>query len=139
EIGDTIAVGAALVKIEIAGDGPATTTPEAESPPPPARTEEAPAPQAKPAEKPAPAPAPAAPSSAAKAASAPARPPLHAGPGFTGAPRPEGERPLASPALRLRAMEAGVDLRQIAGTGPAGRITHDDFDAFIARGPQPVA
>ena len=56
-----------------------------------------------------------------------------------GAPRPEGERPLAPPAVRLRAKEAGVDLRQVPGTGPAGRITHDDLDAFIARGRQPAA
>ncbi len=52
---------------------------------------------------------------------------------------PEGEKPLASPAIRLRAREAGVDLRQVAGSGPAGRIGHEDLDAFIARGPQPAA
>ncbi|UVK42650.1 2-oxo acid dehydrogenase subunit E2 [Mesorhizobium sp. AR07] len=54
----------------------------------------------------------------------------------TGAPRPEGEKPLASPAVRLRAKEAGIDLRQVAGSGPAGRIGHEDIDAFLARGPQ---
>jgi 2-oxoisovalerate dehydrogenase E2 component (dihydrolipoyl transacylase) len=53
-----------------------------------------------------------------------------------GAPRPAGEKPLATPAVRLRAKEAGVDLRQVSGSGPAGRITHEDLDAFIARGPQ---
>jgi 2-oxoisovalerate dehydrogenase E2 component (dihydrolipoyl transacylase) len=52
-----------------------------------------------------------------------------------GAPRAEGEKPLASPAVRLRAREAGVDLRQVPGTGPAGRITHEDLDALFARGP----
>ncbi|RWL13009.1 MAG: 2-oxo acid dehydrogenase subunit E2 [Mesorhizobium sp.] len=52
------------------------------------------------------------------------------------APRPEGEKPLASPAVRLRAKEAGVDLRRIRGSGPAGRILHEDVDAFLARGPQ---
>ena len=51
------------------------------------------------------------------------------------APRPAGEKPLASPAVRLRAREAGIDLRQVPGSGPAGRITHDDLDAFAARGP----
>ena len=30
----------------------------------------------------------------------------------------------------------GVDLRQVAGTGPAGRITHEDIEAFLTRGPQ---
>ncbi|MER9217540.1 2-oxo acid dehydrogenase subunit E2 [Mesorhizobium sp. M0644] len=53
-----------------------------------------------------------------------------------GALRPEGEKPLASPAVRLRAKEAGIDLRQVPGTGPAGRIRHEDIDAFLARGPQ---
>jgi 2-oxoisovalerate dehydrogenase E2 component (dihydrolipoyl transacylase) len=50
--------------------------------------------------------------------------------------RPEGARPLASPAVRLRAREAGLDLRQVPGSGPAGRITHEDLDRFFAHGPQ---
>ncbi|WP_292277900.1 dihydrolipoamide acetyltransferase family protein, partial [Mesorhizobium sp.] len=54
----------------------------------------------------------------------------------SGAPRAEGEKPLASPAVRLRAKEAGIDLRQVAGSGPAGRISHEDIEAFLARGPQ---
>jgi 2-oxoisovalerate dehydrogenase E2 component (dihydrolipoyl transacylase) len=55
------------------------------------------------------------------------------GPFARGAPRPEGEKPLAAPAVRLRAREAGVDLRQVPGTGPAGRITHEDLDLFFAQ------
>jgi 2-oxoisovalerate dehydrogenase E2 component (dihydrolipoyl transacylase) len=55
-------------------------------------------------------------------------------PPTTGAPRPEGEKPLASPAVRLRAKEAGIDLRRVAGSGPAGRITHEDIDALFANG-----
>ena len=42
--------------------------------------------------------------------------------------------PLASPAVRRRAREAGIDLSQISGTGPAGRISHDDMDTFISGG-----
>ena len=59
-------------------------------------------------------------------------------PQLHGAPvvRAEGERPIASPAVRLRAREAGIDLRQVSGTGPAGRITHEDLDAFITHGRQ---
>ena len=52
-----------------------------------------------------------------------------------GALRGEGSKPLASPSVRLRAREAGVDLRQVPGNGPAGRITHEDLDAYIAKGP----
>jgi 2-oxoisovalerate dehydrogenase E2 component (dihydrolipoyl transacylase) len=48
----------------------------------------------------------------------------------------EGDKPVASPAVRLRAHEAGIDLRQVPGTGPAGRITHEDLDAFLTHGPQ---
>jgi 2-oxoisovalerate dehydrogenase E2 component (dihydrolipoyl transacylase) len=50
--------------------------------------------------------------------------------------RAPGEKPIASPAVRRRAQEAGVDLRQVRGTGPAGRITHEDLDAFL-RGGEP--
>lgn len=45
-----------------------------------------------------------------------------------------GQRPLASPAVRQRAMELDVDLAAVPGTGPAGRITHNDLDDFIAAG-----
>ncbi|MGH6760670.1 MAG: dihydrolipoamide acetyltransferase family protein [Phyllobacterium sp.] len=55
---------------------------------------------------------------------------------FTGTMRDEGEKPVASPAVRLRAKEAGIDLRQVAGSGSAGRITHEDIEAFLAHGPQ---
>ena len=48
--------------------------------------------------------------------------------------RAEGEKPIASPAVRLRAREAGVDLRQVPGSGPVGRITHEDLDAFFTHG-----
>lgn len=43
-------------------------------------------------------------------------------------------RPLASPAVRLRALEKDIDLADVSGSGPAGRITHADLDAFIAGG-----
>jgi len=52
--------------------------------------------------------------------------------------RADAVRPVASPAVRLRAREAGIDLRQVPGTGPAGRITHEDLDAFAARDPRVV-
>jgi len=46
--------------------------------------------------------------------------------------RPEGEKPLASPAVRRRAEDLGVKLSYVHGSGPAGRIEHADLDAFIA-------
>jgi 2-oxoisovalerate dehydrogenase E2 component (dihydrolipoyl transacylase) len=54
-------------------------------------------------------------------------------------PRDGEVRPVASPAVRLRAREANINLRQVCGTGPAGRITHADLDAFAARGNPRVA
>ncbi len=54
--------------------------------------------------------------------------------GKSGMPRPEGEKPVASPAVRHRAREAGIDLRQVRGTGPANRISHGDLDNYISGG-----
>src|SRR5208282_1935034 len=65
--------------------------------------------------------------------------PLRALEPWTGPPRPPGEKPLASPAVRLKARDAGVDLRFVRGSGPAGRISHDDLDAYIARPPEAPA
>ncbi|MGB3877302.1 MAG: dihydrolipoamide acetyltransferase family protein [Shinella zoogloeoides] len=119
EIGDIVAVKAPLLRIEIAGEGEAPNE-EAVLPPatePVAKAE--PVTETKSVEKvrdPAP--------------EKPAERPVH---------REPAERPLASPAVRLRAQEAGVDLRQVSGSGPAGRITHDDLDRFIARGGEPAA
>jgi 2-oxoisovalerate dehydrogenase E2 component (dihydrolipoyl transacylase) len=40
-------------------------------------------------------------------------------------------RPLASPAVRLRAREAGLDLGHVSGSGPAGRVTHEDLAGHL--------
>ena len=45
-----------------------------------------------------------------------------------------GERPLASPTVRNRARQLGVELQFVPGSGPAGRIEHGDLDAYIAHG-----
>jgi len=42
-------------------------------------------------------------------------------------------RVATSPAIRRRAHEAGVDLRQVAGSGPNGRIVAKDLEAYVAR------
>ena len=49
-----------------------------------------------------------------------------------------GARPLASPAVRKRANEAGIDLESVNGSGPAGRITQSDLDSWKDAG-SPVA
>jgi len=45
-------------------------------------------------------------------------------------------RVATSPAIRRRAHEAGIDLKQVAGSGPSGRIVSKDLDAFVARSAQ---
>jgi pyruvate dehydrogenase E2 component (dihydrolipoamide acetyltransferase) len=64
-------------------------------------------------------------SSNAPAAStaAPPHQPVAPGPGL----------PHASPAIRRLARELGVPLAEVAGTGPKGRITQDDVQAFVKR------
>jgi 2-oxoisovalerate dehydrogenase E2 component (dihydrolipoyl transacylase) len=136
EVGDMVPVGSALVRLKTAGDHTAVAAPPKREPGlQAAATPEHRAPSGEPAAQP-PArgedtpPRPAAAERPARAASS--RQLLRS------APRPEGEKPLASPAVRLRAREAGLDLRQIPGTGPAGRITHEDLDAFLAHGSAPA-
>ncbi len=48
--------------------------------------------------------------------------------------RRPGDAPLASPATRRRAYELGIPLQFVPGTGPAGRITDQDLDHFVAHG-----
>jgi 2-oxoisovalerate dehydrogenase E2 component (dihydrolipoyl transacylase) len=53
--------------------------------------------------------------------------------------RAPGEKPVASPAVRQRAWELGIELQFVHGSGPAGRITHQDLDVYLASRGQPVA
>ena len=104
EIGQTLAVGAMLIRIE----GDAATAAPAQAPP------AASAPKAAVA-RPNPAPA----------AAAPVPVPVPV-------PQPAGSQPqhvLAAPAVRERARSLGVDLSRIHGSGPDGRILHADLDA----------
>ena len=130
--GDKLAVGSELARLETDADGAATTAARVD-----ARDERSTAP-AKPAE------ARGQPSGArsgyaetlevpAAPAGAPARakvsPPAAASP----AP-PADEKALASPSVRRHARELGVELSQIRGTGPEGRVVHADIIAYAARG-----
>lgn len=49
-------------------------------------------------------------------------------------PTPPTNRPIASPAVRRRAWELGIDLRDVTPGGTAGRIMQADLDAHVARG-----
>ena len=40
----------------------------------------------------------------------------------------------AAPAVRQRAQTLGIELGDVAGTGPDGRVVHADLDAVLARG-----
>ncbi len=47
---------------------------------------------------------------------------------------------LAAPATRRRAEDLSIDLAAVTGTGPEGRITDADLDAFLkSRAPEPAA
>jgi 2-oxoisovalerate dehydrogenase E2 component (dihydrolipoyl transacylase) len=136
EIGDLVAVGSDLVRLRVSGEENISSTDAARAPAPNRSIREAP-PSAPLPERSVEAPVPELPAAiAARTATKP--PPTQADPVrylARTAPHAEGEKPLASPAVRLRAREAGVDLRQVRGSGPAGRITHEDLDAYFARGP----
>lgn len=126
EVGSRLAVGGELVRLEV----PGAPDEEVRAPSPPPRAEAAP--PAPPGAAAAPAPSPPSPPPPPSPPRAAARP-LAGGP-----PRPPGEKPIASPAVRRRAREAGVDLRFLRGSGPAGRILHEDLDAFLRSGGIPA-
>jgi 2-oxoisovalerate dehydrogenase E2 component (dihydrolipoyl transacylase) len=44
------------------------------------------------------------------------------------------DRPIASPAVRAQAWELGIDLKDVPGSGPAGRIMRADLDAYVGAG-----
>jgi 2-oxoisovalerate dehydrogenase E2 component (dihydrolipoyl transacylase) len=48
--------------------------------------------------------------------------------------RAADDKPIASPAVRRRAWELGIELQFVQGSGPAGRITHEDLEAYAASG-----
>lgn len=120
EPGDVLPVGTEIVFITTEGEAPAQAELE---PVVETAAAAAPEPKSEPAPAPQPPPAPAKPASSANGGSRPAS-----------APAARSGEALASPAVRQRARDAGVDLGAVPGTGPAGRITHQDLDDFIAAG-----
>lgn len=106
EVGDILAVGSELVKIE-------TSLVEAieepiEKPPEPVKKTEIKKQSKAPISKP----------KKVQASAAPIK----------------GKKPLAAPAVRERAKEAGLNLYEVSGTGQDGQITHADLDALLVSG-----
>jgi 2-oxoisovalerate dehydrogenase E2 component (dihydrolipoyl transacylase) len=134
KVGDVMAVGSELIRIEVEGagnvkDGAVAPTPAvAPAPAPKAAPAPSPAVALAPAPAPAPAPVTQAPMSAPRAA------PARASAGAQKITRAVGDKPIASPAVRNHAWDLGIDLHHVMGTGTAGRITHEDIEAYAARG-----
>lgn len=118
EVGDRIAIGSTLAVIEV--DMDSAGSPDAQTAP-----LEAPAPEERPA------PDAVAPETLAQSSAEPERRPVPAlVPVPAPVPVPAAERAvLASPAVRARARDLGVDLRQIHAEGD--RVRHADLDAFL--------
>ena len=114
EPGEVMAVGSILISIEVEGAGntkeSALSAVVEQAAPAPKADIKAPVVESKPAAKP-----------LVAAAQAPVA-------------RDADERPLASPAVRKHALDAGIQLRLVQGSGPAGRILHDDLEAYLQQG-----
>jgi len=113
EPGEVMAVGSILISIEVEGAGntkeSALSAVVEQAAPSPKAEIKAPVVESKPATKP------------QVAAQAPVA-------------REANERPLASPAVRKHALDAGIQLRLVQGSGPAGRILHEDLEAYLQQG-----
>lgn len=107
EVGALIAVKAPLVRIEVADDGEALPSETADGKAVAGAEEQV--------------------AASAPTASASPAPAAVGGAHAT-------SRPLAAPAVRRRAETAGIDLAAVPGTGPDGRITHEDLDLFLSQG-----
>ncbi len=144
-VGQVMAVGSEVIRIEVAGAGnlkpgadSAATVAAASTVPPEAPAAQGPALAATPV--------------AAVAAPAKGAAPAPAASNGTNGPalvrngngsrapaalvRAPGDKPIASPALRHQAWDLGVELQFVPGTGTAGRITHEDLQAYVARAAQ---
>jgi 2-oxoisovalerate dehydrogenase E2 component (dihydrolipoyl transacylase) len=115
EPGEVMAVGSILISIEVEGAGntkeSALSAVVAHAAPAPQAQTKAPVVESKPA--------------ATKPVVTTAQAPVA---------RDAAERPLASPAVRKHALDAGIQLRLVQGSGPAGRILHEDLDAYLQQG-----
>jgi len=155
-VGDMVTVGELLIVIDDGAAGapaettasPLTADPVPATPAAPATP--VPAPAAPPAAMPAPSPPPvamaglAAPVAAATAAvaapvePAPAAAPVAATPAVPALePATNRLRPKAAPSTRKFAAKLGVDLADVTGTGPGGRILREDVETHTVEPPNP--
>jgi pyruvate dehydrogenase E2 component (dihydrolipoamide acetyltransferase) len=104
--GEVVPVGDIIIVIDDGGAAPAK---KAEEPAPEAKEEPAPEPEPAAKEEP-----------KAEAKAEPAKP---------------AGRVLATPATRKYAREKDVDIQQVEGTGPRGRVTKEDVDGHVAGAP----
>ena len=116
DAGDILPVGGVCIVFEVDGDGNTSEQVEPAATPEPVKETES------------------APKEADIAPPAPELPPVAAEPAAAPVARAAGTKALASPAVRQRARAANIDLQLVAGSGPAGRISHADLDRHIAGG-----
>ncbi len=122
-VGEVMPVGSELIRLEVEGGGVAEEPAAEAAPALKASPEPKAAPESLPASEPEPEPVP---EHVEEKAPTPAK-------------RPQGSRPLASPAVRRRALDEGIDLRLVPGTGPVGQVTHEDLDRWLQNGGQTPA
>ncbi|MEL6119174.1 MAG: dihydrolipoamide acetyltransferase family protein [Pseudomonadota bacterium] len=119
DIGEAMAVGSVLIRIEVDGEGnEAEAAGETVAPPDIERTEAAPAVEAQ----------------TSLETGTRHSEPIASPPRAPAVARAQGTKPLASPSVRMRARKEGIDLRQVPGSGPASRISHADLDHWISAG-----
>jgi 2-oxoisovalerate dehydrogenase E2 component (dihydrolipoyl transacylase) len=141
-VGEKRPVGSELATLEVSGEGNVATAKRRSAPHPsplPAGGEreslQIPRPVHGERERPAPQPQ--------KGEGQPTLSVLRVGAGSLESRRPPGTRrpddkPLASPAVRKQAWDRGIELRFVPGTGPGGRITHEDLAAYAEGEVRPV-
>jgi len=142
EVGDVLAVGSGLAWVDVVGDAAELGEPVVDDGGQEpvvvdsggAPVAEVASPSPSPSLSPSPSPAPAEPP--AMRAAEP-QPPGSVEP--SDGTHAAGARAQAAPAVRRRARDLGIDLGEIVGTGPEGRVEHADLDAYLtARTARPV-
>ncbi len=129
QLGEVMAVGSELIRLEVEGAGnvSASSSVAVEQKPAVARTPEPPPRIPTPAPEPTPPPV-------AAAVATPTAVKTESRAAVTRTTLSADEAPLASPAVRRRAWDMGIELRYVQPTGSGGRILHADLDAYAADG-----